>query len=92
MEEAVSPVVWVEKDAFVLAGDVLVLLERAVAESLPPYKDDKGPQNRTKVCDESFLLFPFRSFPRIDFFNGKDRVSRSHSEIEEGKNYTVRLR
>jgi hypothetical protein len=49
IEEAVSPVVWVEKDSFVLAGDVLTLLERAVGESLPPYKDDKGPQNRTKV-------------------------------------------
>lgn len=49
MEETINPVVWVEKDAFVLAGDVLTLLERAVSESLPPYKDDKGPQNRTKV-------------------------------------------
>lgn len=50
MEEAINPIVWVDKDAFVLAGDVLLLLERVVSETLPPYKDDKGPQNRTKVC------------------------------------------
>ena len=49
MEEAINPIVWVDKDAFVLAGDVLLLLERVVSETLPPYKDDKGPQNRTKV-------------------------------------------
>lgn len=49
MEETINPIVWVDKDAFVLAGDVLVLLERVVSETLPPYKDDKGPQNRTKV-------------------------------------------
>ncbi|CAM6009525.1 unnamed protein product [Sphagnum balticum] len=48
MEETTDPVVWVDKDAFVLAGDVLLLLERVVSETLPPYKDDKGPQNRTK--------------------------------------------
>jgi hypothetical protein len=53
MEETTDPVVWVDKDAFVLAGDVLLLLERVVSETLPPYKDDKGPQNRTKVI---FLL------------------------------------
>lgn len=49
MEEAINPIVWVDKDAFVLAGDVLLLLERVVSETLPAYKDDKGPQNRTKV-------------------------------------------
>lgn len=43
-----SPMVRVEKDSFVLADDVLSLLERASMEPLPP-KDDKGPQNRTKV-------------------------------------------
>lgn len=49
MEETINPIVWVDKDAFVLAGDVLLLLERVVSETLPAYKDDKGPQNRTKV-------------------------------------------
>lgn len=57
MEEAVNPIVWVDKDTFVLAGDVLALLERAATESLPPYKDDKGPQNRTKVIFCSLLFF-----------------------------------
>ncbi|KAF3785411.1 MATH domain-containing protein [Nymphaea thermarum] len=49
LEESSPPIVRVEKDMFVLADDVLELLERAAAESLPPLKDDKGPQNRTKV-------------------------------------------
>lgn len=44
-----NPIVWVDKDFFVLADDVLLLLERALNESMPFYKDDKGPQNRTKV-------------------------------------------
>ncbi|XP_068669726.1 TNF receptor-associated factor homolog 1b-like isoform X2 [Aristolochia californica] len=47
IEETPAPIVRVEKDTFVLADDVLVLLERAAMEPLPP-KDDKGPQNRTK--------------------------------------------
>lgn len=48
MEEIPVPIVFVEKDMFVLADDVLVLLQRAASEPLPP-KDDKGPQNRMKV-------------------------------------------
>nr|GMD75496.1 TNF receptor-associated factor homolog 1A-like [Ipomoea batatas] len=36
-----------EKDMFVLVEDVLLLLERAALEQLPP-KDEKGPQNRIK--------------------------------------------
>nr|GMD29149.1 MATH domain-containing protein At5g43560-like isoform X1 [Ipomoea batatas] len=36
-----------EKDMFILVDDVLLLLERASLEPLPP-KDEKGPQNRTK--------------------------------------------
>ncbi|XP_077239332.1 TNF receptor-associated factor homolog 1b-like [Tasmannia lanceolata] len=47
LEEMPAPIVRVEKDMFVLADDVLVLLERAALEPLPP-KDDKGPQDRTK--------------------------------------------
>jgi len=46
-EEIPAPIVCVEKDTFVLADDVLALLERAAMDLLPP-KDDKGPQNRTK--------------------------------------------
>ncbi|KAE8731534.1 MATH domain-containing protein [Hibiscus syriacus] len=46
-EEMPAPIVCVEKDMFVLVDDVLLLLERAALEPLPP-KDEKGPQNRTK--------------------------------------------
>ena len=47
-EEMPAPIVRVEKDMFVLVDDVLSLLERAAMDLLPP-KDEKGPQNRTKV-------------------------------------------
>ncbi|XP_055829455.1 TNF receptor-associated factor homolog 1a-like isoform X2 [Solanum dulcamara] len=46
-EEQTVPIVSLEKDMFVLVDDVLLLLERAVSEPLPP-KVEKGPQNRTK--------------------------------------------
>ncbi|GMJ01942.1 Tumor necrosis factor Receptor-Associated Factor 1b [Hibiscus trionum] len=46
-EEMPAPIVHVEKDMFLLVDDVLLLLERAALEPLPP-KDEKGPQNRTK--------------------------------------------
>ncbi|KAJ6321633.1 hypothetical protein OIU77_011663 [Salix suchowensis] len=46
-EEMPAPIVCVEKNMFVLVDDVLLLLERAAIEPLPP-KDEKGPQNRTK--------------------------------------------
>ncbi|PIA45285.1 hypothetical protein AQUCO_01700669v1 [Aquilegia coerulea] len=46
-EETPDPMVRIDKDMFVLADDVLLLLERAALEPLPP-KDEKGPQNRTK--------------------------------------------
>lgn len=46
-EETPAPIVRAEKDMFVLVDDVLLLLERAAVEPLPP-KDEKGPQNRTK--------------------------------------------
>ncbi|KAL6535244.1 hypothetical protein OROMI_026618 [Orobanche minor] len=46
-EELHIPIVRIEKDAFALADDVLLLLERAAMEPLPP-KDEKAPQNRTK--------------------------------------------
>lgn len=47
-EEMPATIVRAEKDMFVLVDDVLLLLERATIEPLPP-KDEKGPQNRTKV-------------------------------------------
>lgn len=47
-EEMPAPIACVEKDMFVLEDDVLLLLKRAAIEPLPP-KDEKGPQNRTKV-------------------------------------------
>ncbi|CAH1412308.1 unnamed protein product [Lactuca virosa] len=46
-EEPPIPVVRMENDTFILVDDVLLLLERAALEPLPP-KDEKGPQNRTK--------------------------------------------
>ncbi|KAL9262726.1 TNF receptor-associated factor homolog 1b-like protein [Drosera capensis] len=46
-EDMPAPIVRMDDDMFVLADDVLSLLERAALEPLPP-KDEKGPQNRTK--------------------------------------------
>ncbi|XP_047955505.1 TNF receptor-associated factor homolog 1a-like [Salvia hispanica] len=46
-EELPIPIVGIEKDTFILADDVLLLLARVVMEPLPP-KDKKGPQNHTK--------------------------------------------
>jgi hypothetical protein len=52
-EQSPVPMVHVEMDMFVLAGDVLALLERAALEPLPCQplipKDDKCSQSRTKV-------------------------------------------
>ncbi|KAK4361561.1 hypothetical protein RND71_020513 [Anisodus tanguticus] len=46
-EDQLVPIVRLEKDVLVLVDDVLLLLERAALEPLPP-KDEKGPQNRIK--------------------------------------------
>jgi hypothetical protein len=47
------PMVYIDQDAFVLADDVVALIERAVSDTWPqqtaPAKDEKGSQNRTKV-------------------------------------------
>jgi len=60
-EETPAPLVQVEKDMFVLGDDILLLLERAAMEPLPP-KDEKGPQNRMKVSptadEKSFVSRP----------------------------------
>ena len=64
-EEMPTPIVRVEKDMFVLVDDVLLLLERAAMETLPP-KDEKGPQNRTKVClVVGFQFLMFQSFLKL---------------------------
>jgi len=48
-----TPMVLIDQDMFVLADDVILLLERAALDTLPhqplPTKDDKSSQNRTKV-------------------------------------------
>jgi hypothetical protein len=53
LEELPAPVVHVDMDMFVLAGDVIALLERAAVEPLPCQslapKDDKTSQSRIKV-------------------------------------------
>ena len=58
-KELPAPIVSVDKDMFVLVDDVLLLLERAALEPLPP-KENKAPQNRTKVgfmgCIYIFLV------------------------------------
>ncbi|XP_018451140.2 TNF receptor-associated factor homolog 1b isoform X2 [Raphanus sativus] len=46
-----APIVSVDKDMFVLVDDVLLLLERAAREPLPP-KENKAPQNRTKDAND----------------------------------------
>ncbi|CAF2052163.1 TNF receptor-associated factor homolog 1b isoform X1 [Brassica rapa] len=50
-KELPAPLVTVDKDMFVLADDVLLLLERAALEPLPP-NSDKGPRNRTKDVND----------------------------------------
>lgn len=53
VEESAISMVRVDKDMFVLADDVIALLERVASEPLPaislPPKDDRMFQNRTKV-------------------------------------------
>ncbi|CAL9093340.1 unnamed protein product [Musa textilis] len=52
LEELPAPMVHVDKDLFVLADDVIVLVERVISDSLShqplPSKDDKCLQNRIK--------------------------------------------
>ncbi|KAJ0236165.1 TNF receptor-associated factor 1a [Hirschfeldia incana] len=51
VKEWPAPIVSVDKDMFVLVDDVLLLLERAALEPLPP-KENKAPQNRTKDVND----------------------------------------
>lgn len=52
-EELPVPMVHIDQDFFVLADDIIILIERVVSDSLShqpsPSKDDKYSQNRTKV-------------------------------------------
>lgn len=76
-EEMPAPIVRVEKDMFVLVDDVLLLLERAALEPLPP-KDEKGPQNRTKDGG-----------PGEDF--NKDSIERDERRLTELGRRTVEI-
>ncbi|GAB4843222.1 hypothetical protein Ancab_013189 [Ancistrocladus abbreviatus] len=76
-EDIPAPIVQVEKDMFVLVDDVLLLLERAAMEPLPP-KDEKGPQNRTK------------DGPAGEDFN-KDSIEREERRLTELGRRTVEI-
>ncbi|XP_028762350.1 TNF receptor-associated factor homolog 1a isoform X2 [Neltuma alba] len=76
-EEMTAPIVRVEKDVFVLVDDVLLLLERAAVEPLPP-KDEKGPQNRTKDGNSG------------EDFN-KDSIERDERRLTELGRRTVEI-
>ncbi|KAK4428902.1 TNF receptor-associated factor1b, partial [Sesamum alatum] len=67
-EDLPVPVVRTEKDTFVLVDDVLLLLERAAMEPLPP-KDEKGPQNRMKVISLYATLCALPKCTRYLFFS-----------------------
>nr|GMD59728.1 MATH domain-containing protein At5g43560-like isoform X1 [Ipomoea batatas] len=71
------PIVKMEKDMFVLVDDVLLLLERAALEQLPP-KDEKGPQNRTKDGTSG------------DDFN-KDSIERDERRLTELGRRTIEI-
>jgi hypothetical protein len=53
LEELSAPMIHIDMDMFVLAGDVIALIKRAASEPLPCQplapKDDKTSQNRMKV-------------------------------------------
>ncbi|WOH12749.1 hypothetical protein DCAR_0832257 [Daucus carota subsp. sativus] len=77
LEEPPVPIVCMEKDTFILVDDVLLLLERAAMEPLPP-KDDKGPQNRTKDGG-----------PGEDF--SKDSIEREERRLTELGRRTIEI-
>ncbi|KAL9225209.1 hypothetical protein vseg_001158 [Gypsophila vaccaria] len=76
-EETPPPIIHIEKDMFVLVDDVLLLLERAAVEPLPP-KDEKGPQNRTKEGGSG-----------ADF--SKDSIERDERRLTELGRRTVEI-
>ncbi|XP_019191358.1 PREDICTED: MATH domain-containing protein At5g43560-like [Ipomoea nil] len=77
LEEQPVPIVKMEKDMFVLVDDVLLLLERAALEQLPP-KEEKGPQNRTKDGASG------------DDFN-KDSIERDERRLTELGRRTIEI-
>ncbi|MBA0681493.1 hypothetical protein Goari_023293 [Gossypium aridum] len=76
-EEMPAPIVHIEKDMFLLVDDVLLLLERATLEPLPP-KDEKGPQNRTKDGNSGENL-------------NKDSIERDERHLTELGRRTVEI-
>ncbi|KAJ8763313.1 hypothetical protein K2173_001451 [Erythroxylum novogranatense] len=76
-EEMTTPMICVDKDMFVLVDDVLLLLERAAMEPLPP-KDEKGPQNRIKEGNSGEEL-------------NKDSVERDERRLTELGRRTVEI-
>nr|XP_009389027.1 PREDICTED: MATH domain-containing protein At5g43560 isoform X1 [Musa acuminata subsp. malaccensis]XP_018677979.1 PREDICTED: MATH domain-containing protein At5g43560 isoform X1 [Musa acuminata subsp. malaccensis] len=82
LEELPSPMILVDKDLFVLADDVILLIERVVSDSLPhqplPSKDDKCPQNRTKDGSSG------------DEFN-KDSIERDEKRLMELGRRTIEI-
>ncbi|GMP77364.1 hypothetical protein CsSME_00033661 [Camellia sinensis var. sinensis] len=76
-EELSVPIVCIERELFVLVDDVLLLLERAAVEPLPP-KDDKGPQNRMKDGGSG------------DDFN-KDSIERDERRLTELGRRTIEI-
>ncbi|CAN4091831.1 unnamed protein product [Withania somnifera] len=76
-EEQLVPIVRLEKNMFVLVDDVLLLLESAALEPLPP-KDEKGPQNRTKDGSSG------------DEFN-KDSIERDERRLTELGRRTIEI-
>ncbi|XP_016491806.2 TNF receptor-associated factor homolog 1a isoform X1 [Nicotiana tabacum] len=76
-DEQLVPIVRMEKNMFVLVDDVLLLLESAALEPLPP-KDEKGPQNRTKDGTSG------------DEFN-KDSIERDERRLTELGRRTIEI-
>nr|GEX39130.1 MATH domain-containing protein [Tanacetum cinerariifolium] len=81
-----TPIIRVEKDTFILADDVLALLQRAAVEPLPP-KDDKGSQNRTKVS--MIVLLLSLAFIGDDF--SKESIERDERRLTELGRKTIEL-
>ncbi|KAI3984803.1 hypothetical protein MKX01_039420, partial [Papaver californicum] len=76
-EQSPTPIVRIENDMFTLVDDVLLLLERAALEPLPP-KDEKGPQNRTKDGNSGED-------------NNKDSIERDERRLTELGRRTVEI-
>ncbi|KAJ6769085.1 TNF RECEPTOR-ASSOCIATED FACTOR-like protein 1A [Salix koriyanagi] len=102
-EEMPAPIVCVEKNMFVLVDDVLLLLERAAIEPLPP-KDEKGPQNRTKTGGDGirvgndgngFMLMMMGVMGWWDGSSGedfnKDSIERDERRLTELGRRTVEI-